>query len=427
MRIAVVGLGIAGLTAALRLEQAGHEVHGYEARSRVGGRLWTVQEEGVSFEAGGEWIDADHAHLLALLAEFDMTPVEAPPGERMLFFQGESVSEENLWIEALEDDLRLEAAARSLCQKLRRPAWLNTGDESLDQKSLADFLDEHVLSEKGKWWIRNRLKSDEGEDPERVGLLGWLAGYLNYLDRETGAEMSAFKFPGGASSLCNKMAFALRGPQKFGAILQRVNRRAGQVELVFQSETVQFDAVVLTLPPRNLEHLVFDPGLPLGKRCAVEACTSGRAIKIAFQFETAWWKALDWNGEMHCDLDIMQTWDGTMPGGAPVLLAYSCGVGAEKLLQAVDPLAESLSQLESLFPGVSREFTRGWVIDWIHDPFSRGGFSYLPQNFVLFHLKDVATPLGNVYFAGEHTSAWSGFVEGAVESGERVAREVISK
>ena len=110
-----------------------------------------------------------------------------------------------------------------------------------------------------------------------------------------------------------------------------------------------------------------------------------------------------------------------------MLIAYSCGSSAESLLLSEDPLAKSLGQLDSLFPGVAKGFVRGWVIDWTQDPFSQGGFSYLPQNFVLSHWKDVATPMGLVFFAGEHTSLWSGFIEGAVESGERVAREVNGK
>jgi monoamine oxidase len=90
-----------------------------------------------------------------------------------------------------------------------------------------------------------------------------------------------------------------------------------------------------------------------------------------------------------------------------------------------DPVGEGLGLLAGLFPAAEKCFTAGQIHDWTKDPFSRGGFSHLRPGYVMKHLRSIAQPEGRVHFAGEHTAAWSGFMEGALESAERVTEEVL--
>src|SRR6476646_445476 len=108
MKIAIVGLGIAGLRTAMLLEKAGFDVSLFEARDRCGGRLHTIDEGGgVVYEAGGEWIDADHYRRRDLLREFRMVPLEPKPWPKKLYQQGKVSTEAHIWNDALEDDLRV--------------------------------------------------------------------------------------------------------------------------------------------------------------------------------------------------------------------------------------------------------------------------------------------------------------------------------
>lgn len=426
MKIGVVGLGIAGLRTAMLLEKYGAEVELFEARGRPGGRLHTIDEgEGAIYEAGGEWIDADHVRAVRLLEDFNLEPMARGSWPGKVVHNGKHRNEVDLWSDALEDDLRVEAAARELCRNLTQPPWRNQDAKHLDDQNLADFLKDLTTSERGLWWVTAKYRSDEGDDLDQIGLLGWLSGYLHYLERD-GDVMSAYRVPGGWRSLCERMLCRLKAEAHFGKVLQRVRQTSEGVVLSFEDGQSKVDAVVLTLPPPALERVVFEPAMSCPKRCAVEACRMGRSVKICWEFEEAWWREEGWGGSMMCDGPIQQTWDGSM-GDAPILSAYVCGNDAAKWAGLGDPVRAGIYELSQVLPIAAKTFKRGWYHDWVTDPFCQGSFSHLSPGYVLEHMEHIATPIGRVHFAGEHTGLWTGFIEGALESAERVVPEVLHR
>jgi len=423
--VGIVGLGAAGLRAAILLERAGVTVRLFEARHRPGGRMFTADEGGGAvYEAGGEWIDADHFRCLDLMREFNFEPMEPVDWPRKLVHGGRECTDVTIWNDALEDDLRVEGAARELCRALSQPPWTNEHLRELDHRSLGDFLREHTSSERGLWWVNAKYRSDEGDDLERIGLLGWLSGYMHYLDRE-GEEMSAYRFPGGASRLFDRMVGSLKAEPSYGAVLQRVRQDGGGVTLVFDRGEARVDHVILTLPPPALERVVFEPALSVEKRCAVEACRMSRAIKLVWEFDRPWWEEAGWGGSMLCDGPLQQTWDGS-GSDAPILSAYICGEQAVEWTRLGDPVRAGIYELSQIFPQAAESFQRGWIHDWVSDPYAQGAFSHLAPEYVLDHMKHIAPPQGRVHFAGEHTALWTGFIEGALESAERVTEELLS-
>ncbi|MEZ0325361.1 MAG: flavin monoamine oxidase family protein [Fimbriimonas sp.] len=409
-----MGAGIAGLRSSMLLERAGHEVRLFEARQRLGGRM---QTSSLGDEAGGEWIDGDHERCLALLREMgiEATPPDAHP--RLFVYEGHRCTSESLWPDALEHEIRMEAAARDLCRELHRPAWDNWQARALDEMTLAEFIDRLSTTPRGRWYLRAVVSSDEGDDPERIGMLGWLTAYMNYLDRR-GGEMSAFRVC--ADEVIGKMASSLQAEVVTGRVLIRVEGGT----LHFEGHASEsFDAVVLTLPPRSLEKVVFDPPVTPEKRCAIESCRMSQTVKLSYEFRTKWWLEEGWGGAMQCDLPIQQTWDGSR-GDRAVLSVYVCGSACEAWAERPDAIDWGLEQLTSLFPAARAQFLRGEMHDWNADPLARGGFSHTAPGYVLNHMRHVSTPEGVILFAGEHTSPWLGFIEGALESAERICHEI---
>lgn len=416
MKIAIVGAGFSGLEAAHRLNDLGHETTIFEARDRVGGRCHTVREGDAVFEAGGEWIDADHDRVLKRMLEFSQNLLPAPEEPRGIICKGEWISEDNLWEAAESDAVDLENNAVSLSGKLVFPGWENEGFYDLDDETLEGLVAQICQSEVGKWWVSAQLRSDEGDDPERIGLLGWLLGYRLYLDRE-GAEMSAFRFENGASALAEQMAVGLD---------IRLNTKVSEIHQDVDGVTVDghpFDLVVITVPPSVTRQIRFKPSLPDTAHLSQERCEMSRAIKLTWQFKNNFWNGTLGNGNLHWDGKLQQTWDAGL-GSAPILSAYICGKEAVDILDSGDPLEVGLAELEQIFPTARGEFVKGWVSDWIHDPFAKGAFSHLAPGYVFGGMQYIAEPVGRVYFAGEHTAKWTGFIEGALESGERVAQEI---
>lgn len=425
MRVGVVGMGIAGLRTAMLLKAAGAEVELFEARSRPGGRLHTVDAGfGSVFEAGGEWFDSDHHRVLALLREFGMEPRSSKEWPGKVVYGGKHTTEALLWNDALEDELRVEAAAREHCRDLYEPAWTNTRHAEWDAKNVAMFLANNTTTDRGKWWVTANVRSEEGDDLNRIGLLGWLAGYMKLNDRD-GDVATSFRVPGGMKSVYEAMSASLDQDVRYGQVLERVHQDATGVTLTFDRGEAKVDYVVLTLPPPCLEQVVFEPPLSVSKRCAIEACEMSRAIKLTWEFESPWWKDQGWGGSMRCEGPIQQTWDASF-GDAHLLTAYVCGSAANEWIGLEDPIRAGIHELSILVPEAAMTYKRGWINDWISDPYSRGAFSHLAPGYVLEHMEHIGKPEGRVHFAGEHCGSWTGCIEGALESAEVASTGVLN-
>lgn len=428
MKIGIVGAGISGLRAAQLLEANGHEVSVFEARQRIGGRLHTTDlGAGAVYEAGGEWLDADQPLIRALVEHYCGHLEGADQEPALAIFRGETRTTDDLWPGADEDEQRFEHSARALARELKLPVHQNTDFAKYDGLNLDSFLKQNCQTEHGEWWLRANLRSDEGDDLERIGLLGWLGGYVHYINRENlnrgESEMSAFRVPGGFSALLDKMKSDLQGTVTLGVELKKVVQKADGVELQFTNSAEKFDRVVLTLPPPCTERVIFEPPLTVQKRCALEACGMSRTIKIVWRFSQAWWRDRGFCGRLHCDGPLHQLWEGTR-GTEPILTAYVCGERAVEWTRLGDPVSAGLYEIAQLFPEAPAFFVEGEIHDWINDPYALGGFSHYAPGYALEHSGNIGTPEGRIHFAGEHTATWVGFIEGALESAERVAVEI---
>ncbi|ARU40482.1 hypothetical protein CCB80_04735 [Armatimonadetes bacterium Uphvl-Ar1] len=209
MKIGVVGAGIAGLRVAMLLEQKGHDVTVFEARDRVGGRMLTVERGEGWYEAGGEWIDADHHRVLRLCREFGVAPEKSSQWPGLVVYQGEFATENQVWPEAEADAALVHEGAVQLIEQWRKdgaPDGLLNRDlldlDSMDMP-LGKWLDRVCSGAQGRWWAEAVTRSDEGEDTAQVGLLGWLRGYAHYLERSEG-EMSLYRIGGGGGGFVSR-------------------------------------------------------------------------------------------------------------------------------------------------------------------------------------------------------------------------------
>ena len=423
MRIAIVGAGITGIRAAQILEQAGENPTLFEARSYLGGRTKTANpKDQVKYEAGGEWLDSDHCRTIAWIESLGLKLQPRTPLKDKFIHKGQSTT--TPWQDCEESEQAVEQAAKQICRTLRKPAWKNEDKKDLDAQTVDDFIRSHATSGRGHAWVTAKYRSDEGEDLTKVGLLGWLAGFTHYVDRAQDVA-SAYRVQGGLSEAVHKAANTLAARPVLNAPLRRVEQSPGKVRLSFEGHEAEFDRVIITLPPRAISQVDFNHQLDHQICLAQQSVGAARAIKIAWQFRSKWWEAEGWSGGMFCDGPVQQTWDAGLDQ-APVLTAYVCGEAALHWLAQKDPVQSALAALEIDFPAAKDEFVQGWLHDWVTDPFSQGAFSYFPPGYVLGPMRHAAQPQSRLHFAGEHTAEWSGFIEGALESAERAAAEVMN-
>jgi monoamine oxidase len=240
---------------------------------------------------------------------------------------------------------------------------------------------------------------------------------------------------GGNDQIVTRLAAALSGQIVTGAPLTAVARtRDGRITLTFggaSPRSVTAERAVLALPFSILASSVNvrDAGFDARKLRAIRELGMGANAKLNVQFSSRHWRSLGNNGDTFAGTGYQATWEVSraQAGVAGILVNYTGGRVAAGLTGSADALARRfLDQIEPVLPGLRARWNgRATVDHWPTNPWTRGSYSYWkPGQYAAFAGAE-GEPAGACHFAGEHTSIDAqGYLEGAVESGERAAREV---
>ncbi|MEV6109726.1 NAD(P)/FAD-dependent oxidoreductase [Streptomyces sp. NPDC051940] len=466
-RIAVVGAGISGLTAALTLRDAGLACTVYEANpARTGGRMWTQRDHwtgGQTSEIGGELIDTSHKKMLELCRRFDL-PVEDFAGA------GPNGAEEILWFDggyyprsqADEDFKAVYQALRRDLQEAGEVAWNYTTEHGtvLDNMSVREWIESRVpggfASRLGQF-IDVAYNIEYGLDTTEQSSLALvlLMGYQPRPGRFSvwGLSDERYHITGGNDLLPKAITAALPADSfRMGWSLSAVRANAdGTQTLTFDeggtTRTVTADHTVLCLPLPVLKRLDpvaagFDPRM----RALLQAARMGTCTKLNMQFTSRPWRGTGpWPGVSGGDTftgdELQQLWDTTkaQPGTGGIMIQFNSGSLAASLSPGspfatesdayVRRLAESrLTAVDRIFPGTKAAWTgRAQLSAWHRNPYALGAYSGWPVGYVSRFARYEGTAQGNVHIAGEHCAYdFQGFMEGGATEGERAAREVVA-
>jgi monoamine oxidase len=215
-------------------------------------------------------------------------------------------------------------------------------------------------------------------------------------------------------------------------------RSDGGYTLTFQQgsavKTVTADRVVLALPFSILRSSVdiTNAGFSARKRTAIREQGMGTNSKLHVQFKTRHWNTLDSNGETYADTGYQNTWEVTRAqrGTSGILVDYTGGkVGASFGSGTATSRAQDfLRQIEPVLPGISNQWNGRATLDfWLGNQWAKGSYSYWKVGQYTKFAGAEREREGNCHFAGEHTSIdFQGYLNGAVETGERVAGEILA-
>ena len=440
--VIVIGAGLAGLGTALELHRAGWKTTVLEARHRVGGRVFTLREGfrgGQIAEGGGEFIEDSHHHLLGLVREFGLTldPTVAPADwTRRLAFDGRDgpPGDTELWGADLASELlELWSALANLGRHVPDPSQPGTAPEAarLDRHSAADWLHTLPFHPLAKEAFKIRLRSEYLIEPEEFSLLE-LARWGAFAYSQPQAERLAYRIQGGNDLLPQAMAAALPDV-RLGACAIAIQAGAREVNVAYRVgatiENLAADYAVLAIPLGPLKGIEMEPALPPAHQAMMNSLAYGSVTKVMIQCQGQPWDDKDWNGSLITDLPIACTWGATPlqdeTGG--ILTVYT---GAEygthfSDLDDDDRIATAIAQVDTVFPGSAAHVVAARTIAWRDEPCSQGGYLTFGVGQVLPHWNTLRQPAGRLYFAGEHTAVNQGYMDGAVESGQRVAGELI--
>ena len=447
-RVVVVGAGLAGLTAAYRLKQAGINAQVHEASDRVGGRCWTIRgefAEGQIAEHGGELIDQGHTATRRLVGELGFTLDNLLQGEvngtePTYNFDGKSYS----YAEATDDLKAVWQKIHSDVSAASYPTLYNLSTErgrQLDRMSIVDWIEESVpggmRSPLGQlldvaYTIEYGADSSEQSSLNLLYLLGYRGqGQL----RIFGASNEKYHVVGGNDQIPSALAERLAGQITLESVLKAIALRAdGSYSLTFQQgPAVTADRVILALPFSILRSSVdiSKAGFSPRKRTAIRDLGMGTNSKLHLQFTSRHWNSLDCNGETFAD-SYQNTWEVTRAqrGTAGILVNYTGGkIGASfGSGMATEHAEKFLRQLEPVLPGITEQWNRRATLDsWPDYPWTKGSYSYWKVGQYTAFAGVEREREGNCHFAGEHTSVdFQGYLNGAVETGERAAGEILA-
>lgn len=451
-RVAVVGAGLAGLTCAWRLRQAGHRVRVYEASDRVGGRCWTLRgrfADAQHVERGGQYIDSGHATMRALVAELGLELVDVEAAEPddlqpFLVIGGERYPVGEAAADLAEALPVVQADLRAAGYPTLHHRWTPFARE-LDRLSITEYL-ERLLPDGADGRSGRLLQAayafEYGADADDLSALN-LLHLLGFADPDRpalfGPADGRYEVLGGADLVPSRLAERLDDDIATGHELVALAQLDDAVRLTFQhgssTRETTVDKAVLALPFAVLRERVdaSRAGFSARKRRAIATLGMGATTKLHLQFAARHWLERGSNGARFTDGPDQSTWDETMaqPGVCGVLVSARSGDAARAGgdLPAGERAARFLRGLEPLLPGI----TACWngiatYDDWPRHPWARGSYAY----YRVGQYTDIAgverEPEGGWHFAGEHTAVGSVAatgMNGAVESGERAAREVL--
>jgi monoamine oxidase len=450
-RIVVVGGGLAGLTCAYRLKQAGHRADLYEASDRLGGRCWTLRgafADGQIGEHGGELIDQGHSQTRQLAQELglnldNLLSAEVNGTEPFYYFDGEPYS----FVEATEDLKQIWQQLHKDVSAASYPTLYNLSTQrgrELDAMSIVDWIKAFVpggMKSKLGQLLDVAYNNEYGAESAVQSSLNmlYLLGYRGQGQlRIFGESNEKYHVRGGNDQIPARLVDALQGQIRTGSELVAIRRNSdGSYRLSFRSgestSTVTADRVVLALPFSILRDVDYGKaGFSQVKRTAIEELGMGTNSKLHVQFDRRHWNSLGSNGETYADTGYQNTWEVTraQAGKAGILVDYTGGnVGASfGSGTPTERAAQFLKQIEPVLPGISARWNGRATVDfWTAYPWTKGSYSYWKVGQYTKFAGAEREEQNGCHFAGEHTSIdFQGYLNGAVESGERAAGEILA-
>lgn len=441
--VVVVGAGLAGLTAARRLADGGVTVGVLEARGRVGGRVLTQRAGGGAFDLGAQWIGPGQQRVIALAQQLGLETFPTwHEGRKVLDVAGRTSTYRGT-IPSLSP-LKLMILQRTIGAIERRARqvplgspWTADRAAEWDGTTLEAWKRRNVPSKAVRGVFDVAARTVFGAEPAELSLLHFLyyvhsgGGLMSLVEIAGGAQET--RFVGGAQGLAEGLASSLGESVNLSAPVREVSQTTDGVLVTAASGQWNASYAVVAVPPTLAGRIDWDPALPARRDELTQRYPMGATIKAHLLYERPFWRDEGLSGEaVLTEGPVSAFFDNSANDGVQAaLLAFSVGAAARRLGAVSE--SERRNQIVRAAVGCFGDKAAaisGYVEkDWSADPWSRGcPTGIAPPGVLTTHGPALREPVGRIHWAGtESATEWTGYMDGAIQSGERAAREILAR
>ena len=440
--VAIVGAGLAGLTAARVLTKAGIDVIVLEARERVGGRTCSrPASDGTLLDYGGQWIGPTQDRLAALAEAVGVTSfptynegknIELYEGQRFVYEGALPMGDPLAMMESIEAMLDLNLMAAEV--PLETP-WTASNATEWDGQTVETWLQTHVESAHARQLMTLAVESVFSVEPRDLSLLHFLfyvhsGGNINQLLSVTDGAQER-RFHTGAQSISDRVATELGERVVLNTPVHTLYHDEQGVRILSDTLIVQARRALIAIPPTLAGRLRYRPALSGYRDQLTQRIPMGTVIKVQCLYERPFWRAEGYSGQVTSDEGAVRiTFDNSPADGTPgVLMGFIEGdegrVWGRKTPE--ERKTEVLACFTRYFGEQAAHPYAFEELNWANEEYSRGCYAgVMAPGTWLAYGEALRQPLGRLHWAGTETATlWNGYMDGAVQSGERAAQEIL--
>ncbi|MCO8126548.1 flavin monoamine oxidase family protein [Acidimicrobiia bacterium EGI L10123] len=445
--VVVVGAGFAGLTAARELTGAGRSVVVLEARDRVGGRTCTEEHLGTWIDLGGQWIGPGQDRIVALVDQLGLRTYPQTEAGDDVILDGDGARRVANVAFGFDDDeltsyLELVGALEAIAEQVPLEApWSAPRAQEWDAMSLAEWVRTRGVVERVAGLFEVGVQAVFAASSAQLSLLHAAhylhsaGGWSKLTDSEGGAQQD--RVEGGMQPVAEQLASRLpEGTMRLFHAVTSIAQHDDGVRIGVSAPAgpteLDADRVVVAVPPTLAGRIAYDPPLGAQRDQLVQHMPQGSVVKFHVLYEEPWWRDEGLSGMVLAPGEpIGVTFDCTPPAGRPGLISgffegpAAVAAGEQTMEERRDVVVDVLARAM----GERARDVAGYVDrDWSAEPFTRGCYgAHLPPGAWTVYGPALRRPIGRIHWAGTETAEhWTGYIDGAIDSGQRVAAEVLA-